>query len=269
VHIWRSSDTGGDWARSDNGVPVSPREERGSGFKNPQKIHLAMKILALITARGGSKRLPGKNILMLGGKPLIVWSIDVAKGIAEICDILVSTDDPAIAAVCIEAGALVPWLRPADLATDTASSVDVALHALDWYEAENGAVDGLLLLQPTSPFRTKETVRKGIELFRENGQHPVLGVSPTHAHPMWTFKLEGDYLVPFIEDRWLDVRSQDLPAAYMTNGSFYLTSPAMLRVRRSFIGKQTIPLIIHSNQETLDIDTEWDWSIALSISNLF
>lgn len=100
-----------------------------------------MRILALITARGGSKRLPGKNIRVLGGKPMIAWSIDVARGTPEICDILVTTDDPAIATVCAEAGALVPWLRPAELATDTASSVDAALHALDCYEAEKGVVD--------------------------------------------------------------------------------------------------------------------------------
>ena len=128
-----------------------------------------MKILALILARGGSKRLPGKNIRILGGKPLIVWSLDVAQDIAEICTTLVSTDDLEIAKVCKEAGALVPWLRPAELSTDTAGSVDAALHALDWYEKEYGMVDGILLLQPTSPFRTKETVRKGIELFKENG----------------------------------------------------------------------------------------------------
>ena len=101
-----------------------------------------MRILALVTARAGSKRLPGKNIRPLGGKPLIVWSIDIAKNIREICDILVSTDCPDIAAVSQKAGAYVPWLRPAELATDTASSVDVAIHALDWYEAEKGAVDG-------------------------------------------------------------------------------------------------------------------------------
>ena len=92
-----------------------------------------MRILALITARGGSQRLPGKNIRTLGSKPLIIWSIDVAKNIPDICDILVSTDDPAIAKVCTEAGAYVPWVLPAELATDTANSVDVALHALGWY----------------------------------------------------------------------------------------------------------------------------------------
>ena len=221
-----------------------------------------MRILALITARGGSKRLPGKNIRVLGGKPLIVWSIDVAKDIPEICEILVSTDDPAIATVCKEAGANVPWLRPAELATDTASSVDVALHALDWYEAENGAVDGLLLLQPTSPFRTQATVQRGIDLFSKHGRQPVLGVSPTHAHPMWTFKTEGKYLVPFMPDHGLGMRSQDLPPAYVVNGSLYLISPAELRACRAFLGAKAIPLVIESPQEALDIDTELDFKMA-------
>ena len=124
-----------------------------------------MKILALIPARGGSERLPDKNTRLLGDKPLIVWSIEIIKDIPEICDILVSTDDIDISKISKESGALLPWLRPAELATDTASSVDTALHALDWYEAEKGAVDGLLLLQPTSPFRSRDTIYKGIKLF--------------------------------------------------------------------------------------------------------
>ena len=221
-----------------------------------------MKILALITARGGSKRLSGKNILPLGGKPLIVWSIDVVKNIPEICDILVSTDDPAIVAVCKKAGSYVPWLRPPELATDTASSVDVALHALDWYEAEKGVVDGILLLQPTSPFRTKGTILKGIDLFKKSGQLPVLGVSPTHVHPMWTLKMEGDRVIPFIEGNGLNTRSQDLLPAYIVNGSFYLISPAELRKNRSFIGRDTIPLTIESQEESLDIDTDFDFKMA-------
>lgn len=224
-----------------------------------------MKILALIAARGGSKRLPGKNIRLLGGKPLIVWSLDVARNIPEICDILVTTDDSEIAAVCSEAGAYVPWLRSAELATDTANSVDVALHALDWYEAEKGAVDGVLLLQPTSPFRTKETVRKGIELFSENGQQPVLGVSPTHANPMWTLKMEGEYLVPFMQEHGFGIRSQDLPPAFVVNGSFYLISPAELRACKSFMGIKAMPLIIESLQEALDIDMEWDFKMAEAV----
>lgn len=226
-----------------------------------------MRILALIAARGASKRLPGKNIRVLGDKPLLVWSIDVAKGITEICDIVVSTDDSAIASISKNAGALVPWLRPAELATDTASSVDVALHALDWYEEEKGQVDGILLLQPTSPFRTKITVKKGIELFKKNNRLPVLGVSQTHAHPLWTMKIEEEYLVPFMKNKkqGLDIRSQDLPPAFLVNGSFYLISPTELRRRKSFIGTKTTPLLIESNQEALDIDTEWDFKLAETI----
>jgi CMP-N,N'-diacetyllegionaminic acid synthase len=227
-----------------------------------------VKILALILARGGSKRLPGKNIQLLGGKPLIVWTIDVAKDVTDICDILVSTDDLSIATVSKEAGALVPWLRPAELATDTATSVDAALHALNWYEAKNGTVDGLLLLQPTSPFRTKETVKRGIALFKKNQYQTVLGVSHTHAHPMWTFKIDGHYLVPFMQEHGLDKRSQDLPIAYAVNGCFYLITPTLLKANQSFMRSNIIPLLIESQKEALDIDTEWDWVLAECIIKL-
>lgn len=221
-----------------------------------------MRILALITARGGSKRLPGKNIRLLGGKPLIEWSIDVAKGITDICDILISTDDQAIAGVARKAGALVPWLRPTELATDTASSADVCLHALDWYEDTNGKVDGLLLLQPTSPFRSRETVLRGIELFRAHHRRPVLGISPAESHPMWCFRVEGETMHPFIDGGGLQLRSQDLPHAYVANGAFYLIAPEELRKLRSFCSGDMVPLVIDNPEESLDIDTEWDWKIA-------
>ncbi len=221
-----------------------------------------MKILAVITARGGSKRLPGKNIRPMGGRALINWSIDAAKNIPEICDILVSTDNAAIAAICEQNGALVPWLRPAELATDTATSIDVVLHALNWYEAEKGAVDGVLLLQPTSPFRTRKTIEQGIELFGEHRCRPVLAVSPTHAHPMWMLIKEGDYLRPLLDGDGFGKRSQDLPPVYEVNGSFYLISPADLREKGGFVSDKTIPLLIDSPHEALDIDTEWDWFVA-------
>ena len=154
-----------------------------------------MRILALITARGGSKRILRKNIRPLGGKPLIVWSINIAKDIGGIVDILVSTDDPKISEVAKNAGAMVPWLRPPELATDTASSVDVCLHALEWYEKENGKIDGLMLLQPTSPFRSRDTVLQGIELFRKQKRRPVIGVSTAKSHPMWCFEIENGFFL--------------------------------------------------------------------------
>jgi len=224
-----------------------------------------MKILTLITARGGSKRIPGKNIRVLGGKPLIQWSIDVAEGIDSICDTLVSTDDSEISEVAKNAGAMVPWLRPAELATDTASSEAVALHALDWYEKEKGRVDGLLLLQPTSPFRSQETINRGIALFTEHNHRPVVGVSPASSHPMWCFKLENGGVRKFVEGSGMNLRSQDLPPAFVINGAFYLITPEDLRRLRSFHDDSMVPLIVNEPRESLDIDTEWDWMIADSI----
>jgi CMP-N,N'-diacetyllegionaminic acid synthase len=226
---------------------------------------VSLRILALIPARGGSKRLPGKNIRLLGGNPLIVWSINVAKAIPEICDILVSTDDSSIAEVAHHADALVPWLRPAELATDAASSVDVCLHALDWYEGKHGKVDGLLLLQPTSPFRSRDTVLRGIGVFCGNQRRSVLGVSPAVSHPMWCLHVNGETVRPFIEGGDLNSRSQDLPPAYVLNGAFYLISPEELRKRRSFYSDGMIPLMINEPEESLDIDTEWDWKMAEAV----
>jgi CMP-N,N'-diacetyllegionaminic acid synthase len=221
-----------------------------------------LRTLALIAARGGSKRIQGKNLRLLGGRPLIVWSIDVAKGVPEVCDILVSTDDPAIAEVARNAGALVPWLRPAELATDTASSVDVCLHALDWYEGKNGKVDGLLLLQPTSPFRSRNTVLRGIDLFNMKKLRPVLGVSPASCHPFWCFQIRGETLCPFIDGEGLHLRSQDLPPAFTVNGALYLIAPTDLRKLRSFVSDDVMPLVIEDPRESIDIDSEWDWMMA-------
>lgn len=221
-----------------------------------------MNVLALITARGGSKRLPGKNIRKLGGKPLIVWSIDVCKGMPDICDILVSTDDPAIADIARSAGALVPWLRPAELATDTVTSMDVALHALHWYENEKGAVDALLLLQPTSPFRSRETVQRGIELFRQQGHRPVVGISLAGSHPMWCLKVQGMTMSPFMEGGGLHLRSQELPPAFVVNGAFYLITPEDLRQNQSFYSEDMVPLVMNFPEESIDIDTEFDWKVA-------
>ena len=220
-----------------------------------------MRILAVIPARGGSKRLPGKNIRPLAGRPLIVWSIDAARGIPEICDCLVSTDDPAIADVARGSGAFVPWLRPGPLATDVAGSVDVALHALDWYEESAGPVDGLLLLQPTSPFRTRQTIRAGIDQFGANGRPPVVSVSTARVHPMWTVTIEGGRLVPFMKDHGLSTRSQDLPPCYVVNGILYLIAPADLRRERSFVAG-AVALVVDSPREIVDIDTEEDWILA-------
>ena len=106
------------------------------------------------------------------------------------------------------------------------------------------------------------TVQYGIELFGQLSCQPVLGVSLVHAHLMWTLKMAGDYLVPFMNEHGFGIRTQDLPSAYVVNGSFYLITPAELRTRQSYVGIKTVPLLIESQQEAVDIDTEWDFKMA-------
>lgn len=221
-----------------------------------------MKILALIPARSGSKRIPNKNIRLFGSKPLIVWTIEIARSIPEIHDVLVSTDSTEIAAISSAAGAKVPWLRPSKIATDEASSVDVAIHALDQYENEFGEVDGILLLQPTSPFRTREFIIDGIKKYLVNEGNSVIGVSPVRENPSWMVTIDNNKI------KWIDNQSKSGNESkssgnlYSINGSFYLTSPATLRTLRSFYSSITVPIICESITESLDIDTEAEFELG-------
>jgi N-acylneuraminate cytidylyltransferase len=200
----------------------------------------------------------------LGGRPLISWSIELARSLPGVCEVLVSTDDEGIAEVARGAGASVPWLRPPELATDLASSVDVAVHALDWYERTHGRLEGCLLLQPTSPFRSRDTVLNALDLFQANGKRPVLGVSPAKSHPMWCFQIENQLLRPFMDAGGMRLRSQDLPPAYVINGALYVIAPDELREQRSFFCDAATPLVMEDEAESIDIDTEWDWRLAES-----
>jgi CMP-N-acetylneuraminic acid synthetase len=215
-----------------------------------------MKILAVIPARGGSKRLPGKNIKLLGGRPLIAWSIDIAKNIPDVCDILVSTDDPSIASVSLTAGALVPWLRPTELSTDAATSVDAVLHALDWYESAHGIVDGVMLLQPTSPYRSSETILEGIKKFAQQ-RRSVVAVSEVKIDPARCFFIQANSLKMCVP------ASRNMKkSAYAVNGALYLISPDELRKGRSFFSTTSVPLIVNSHRESVDIDDYFDWWLA-------
>lgn len=223
-----------------------------------------MRILALIPARGGSKRLPGKNIKLLGGRPLISWSICAAQKSGCCADVMVSTDDHSIEKIARDYGAVVPWLRPAHLSTDTASSVDVAIHALNSYEAETGPVDGVLLLQPTSPFRTAESIRLAVKKFGEEaGRVPFVSVSPASSHPAWCFRLTESGMSPFLA--YEGSRSQDLEPAWVLNGSIYIISPERLRSERTFVTPDTKPIIITEMSEAIDIDDQYDWIYAESV----
>lgn len=223
-----------------------------------------LRLLAVVPARGGSKRLPRKNLLQLGDKPLIAWTLDAAVESQCFVDVLVSTDDEEIAETAKAYGALVPWLRPAEFATDTASSIDVVLHALDWYERERGTVNGVMLLQPTSPFRSSVTIKEAAVRFQELGADAsVVSVSLAANHPAWTFSVAGSLMQPFCGWDSLKLRSQDLPPAYTLNGAIYVSAPARLRAMRSFYGHDMQALVMSDLIESQDIDTDEDWAIAL------
>ena len=221
-----------------------------------------MHILALVPARKGSKRIKDKNKKVLLDKPLIEWTIEAGKSLDEITQVLVSTDDPEIMEIAKKSGVLAPWLRPDHLSEDKTSTVDVIFHALDWYESNISKIDGVLLLQPTSPFRSPETLLRGIDLFKKHPTSSIIGVSKIRQHPSWAYKLLNGTLINFMSDQSVPIRSQDLEIAYFPTGSFYLTSPEVLRRDKSFLSQITIPLVVDSFEESIDIDTPEDFRIA-------
>lgn len=219
-----------------------------------------MKILALVLARGGSKRLPGKNIRKLGGKPLILWTLEAVRPVSVVCDCLVSTDSKEIADVCRKAGALVPWLRPRELASDESTSVDAALHAIDWYEPTYGAVDGLMLLQPTSPFRRTVTIERAIELFSCSRGRSVIGVTPVGGRSLEAtsvYDLDScERKLAFASESSLELSS------YAVNGAMYIVDPKYLRRTKQFKGEDACLLVMNDLVESLDIDTFSDFRAA-------
>lgn len=222
-----------------------------------------MKIIAIIPARGGSKRLPGKNVKLLGGHPLIAWTIKAAQAAQDVSHIIVSTDDKKTADIAELYGVSVPRLRPERLSTDTAATIDVVRYVLDEYEEKHGEVDGVLLLQPTSPFRTAESIQRAIAMFSDNdARNSVVSVSPAASHPAWCFKIGKGIMQPFLDWSQLSKRSQDLEPAYTLNGAIYLISPSALREKKSFVFEGTLPLVMAEGLETLDIDTPEDWAEA-------
>ncbi|WPL82071.1 acylneuraminate cytidylyltransferase family protein [Bordetella hinzii] len=221
------------------------------------------RILTLVPARGGSKRVPRKNVLPLGGLPLIGWTLLTARSSRCCGDVVVSTDDPEIADVAGRYGAVLPGLRPDELSGDTAGSVDVALFELDRFEQAHGAVDALVLLQPTSPFRGTASIERAVEIFfAHGGARPVVSVAPVSVHPAWTFRITEQGMDPVLGWEALSSRSQDLEPMWALNGAVYVISPSRLRADRRFLTPDVLPLRMSDPMESVDIDTWEDWRSA-------
>jgi CMP-N,N'-diacetyllegionaminic acid synthase len=221
-----------------------------------------IKVLGIIPARGGSKGVPGKNIKMLAGKPLIVHTIDVALK-SNLHTVIVSTDDEAIADVARKAGAKVPFIRPAELATDSAKSIPVALHALKAMEEIEGVVyDAIMLLQPTAPFKTTEDINNALEKLESTGADSVISVQDVEAfHPARMKYMKGDRLIdpPFAE-AYENQGRQELQPMYIRNGAIYLTRRETL-LKNSYKGRDCRALIM-SVERSVNIDTIHDFEYA-------
>jgi CMP-N,N'-diacetyllegionaminic acid synthase len=225
-----------------------------------------MRVLGVIPARGGSKAIPGKNIADLAGRPLIAWTAAAAHG-SGLTRTVLSTDDERIAAVGREVGLDVPFSRPAELATDSASSIDVALHALDAVtQAGDAPYDAVMLLQPTTPFRTTEDIDAAIALLGASGADSVISVVDVGGHhPARMKRLDGDRLVdpPYAEAVENQPR-QELEPLFIRNGAIYLTRVAVLRTR-SFRGSDARALVMPS-ERSVNIDVPLDLLLARAIA---
>ena len=217
-----------------------------------------MSILALIPARGGSKGIPGKNIKKLNGKPLIAWTIEVAKTISEIDRIVVSTDDNKIAKIAKQCGADVPFLRPFDLAQDNTPGIATVLHAI---ENIPEYYDEVLLLQPTSPLRISDDILGVINTARKNNAVSVVSISEVEKHPSWMFQMsDRSALVPLFEGS-LELPRQQLAPYYSLNGAIFLANCRWLKVQKKFITSDTLGYVM-PKERSVDLDTFFDWELA-------
>lgn len=216
--------------------------------------------LAIIPARGGSVGLPGKNIKHLGGVPLIAWTVISALRSGCFKRVVVSTDHSAIAKCAEAAGAEVPFMRPAHLANDTASSLDVVRHAIEELRCEQS----IGLLQPTSPFRSAEHIRQAMKQFYERGA-PAL-VSVVAAKPLeWSMSLdEGGILARALPNSGRPNRRQDSAALVQPNGALYLVQVDALIEERSFTPEGAIGYEM-GKIDSIDIDDAEDFDLAKAI----
>ena len=222
-----------------------------------------LKILALIPARKGSKRLPGKNIKKFCGKPLIAWTIDASLSSKYVNKTVVSTDCQDIAKVSMEFGADVPFIRPSHLATDTATTVDVIFHALKSLQDKGENFSHLLLLQPTSPLRTFDDINSSIDALIKSEANAIYSVCEVEHSPLWSNTLPKDKSFDgFLNDEIIGVRSQDLPKYYRLNGAIYLVKISELKKNKKLHNIKPGFAYIMDNKTSIDIDDEIGFKLA-------
>ncbi|MBA6353600.1 cytidylyltransferase domain-containing protein [Colwellia sp. BRX9-1] len=221
------------------------------------------KILAIIPARAGSKRLPKKNSRILIDKPLIQWTIEAALSCNLIDNVMVSTDDPIIAALSKKLGVNIPFLRPDELSQDNSTTFDVIKHTIEHYKKIGEVYDYILLLQPTSPLRNLNHILESIKLLGQKNADAIVSVCKTEHSPLWANTLNDDGNMDFfINEEIRNKRSQELPDYYRLNGAIYLVRVKCLIEENSMFLSKNIYAYRMSSIDSVDIDTEIDFKFA-------
>lgn len=221
-------------------------------------------IKVIIPARGGSKGIPYKNIKELHGKPLIYYSIDVARLVTSDENICVTTEDDRIIS-CVESyGLKVPFRRPVELAGDNTSSEDVILHALNYYNSVGETVDVILLLQPTSPFRNKQFIEEAIGLYSDD-LDMVVSVTESLVNPYYNcFEENMNGFLSISKGDGHFHRRQDAPRVYEYNGSIYVINPRSLK-EKGICHFDKVKKYVMDSYHSIDLDTMLDWTVAESL----
>ena len=223
-----------------------------------------MKILGLIPARSGSKGIPNKNIKLLGNKPLLQYTSEIALQSKFLSKIVLSSDSEHIMQVGKNLGIEAPFKRPLDLAKDKSPTLPVILHVLEFFEKKGEYFDAVCLLQVTSPFRSIDFLDKAIKKFKKSKTDSLVSVLevPHEYNPHWTYTLDiNDNLQISTGESEIISRRQDLPKAFIRDGSIYITKTSVLKEQKSIYGK-SIAYIVSSKENYVNIDTMDDWKKA-------
>ncbi len=223
-----------------------------------------LSVLGLITARGGSKGVHRKNLREVGGKSLIARAVEAARAAACLDRVVLSSDDPEIIQAAILRGCDVPFVRPAELATADAGSMDVVRHALETLPER---YDFVVLLQPTSPFCTGEDIDGAVRLCVESGAPSCVSVCPPAKPPHWNFELGGNgRMKPILPAHYLIPRRQDLPQVFAPNGAVYAARCEWIVNQPSFMSPETVAYVMPT-ERSLDIDCEFDLVLAEAVAS--
>ena len=220
-------------------------------------------MIGIIPARGGSKGIPGKNILPLCGKPLIAYTIEAAQAARSIDRLILSTDDEEIAGLAEKYGLEVPFMRPAELAQDTSLAIDNYIYTFERLNEEAAAqYDEFIVLQPTSPLRTSADIENAVALFREKNADSVISVSEASHPPMWAKKVDPSGMVKDYFDIEIGNRNrQELELAFMPNGAIFILKLSLLKTLNSYYSDNTCAFIMPP-ERSIDIDTPLDFEFA-------